>query len=101
MKRVLLFIALAAFAAVSAPSLLGQTARAAPESAPTPRTADGHPDLSGVWWPGNDLRVAPLNPAPLAAGRGGPGAPGAPGRGGPPPRRERFEDNYTDAAKTR
>jgi len=67
---------------------------------PTPRMSDGHPDLSGVWWPGNDLRVAPLNPAP-AVGRGGPGAPGAPGRGGPPPRRERFEDNYTDAAKAR
>jgi len=65
---------------------------------PAPRTADGHPDLSGVWWPGNDLRVPPLNPAP-AAGRGG--QPGGPGRGGPPPRRERFEDNYTDTAKTR
>jgi hypothetical protein len=66
---------------------------------PAPRTADGHPDLTGVWWPGNDLRVAPLNPAPPARGRAG--GPGAPGRGGPPPRRERFEDNYTDAAKTK
>ena len=65
---------------------------------PTPRTADGHPDLTGVWWPGNDLRVAPLNPTPPPAGRG---AAPAPGRGGPPPRRERFEDNYTDSAKTR
>jgi hypothetical protein len=64
---------------------------------PAPRTADGHPDLSGVWWPGSDLRVAPLNPAP-AAGRGGPGGPG---RGGPPPRRERFEDNYNDGAKAK
>jgi len=64
---------------------------------PTPRTADGHPDLSGVWWPGSDLRVAPLNPAP-GAGRGGPGGPG---RGGPPPRRERFEDNYNDGAKAK
>ena len=65
---------------------------------PAPRTADGHPDLTGVWWPGNDLRVQPLIPAPPAAGRGGPPAAG---RGGPPPRRERFEDNYNDAAKTR
>jgi hypothetical protein len=65
---------------------------------PAPRTADGHPDLTGVWWPGADLRVQPLTPAPPAAGRGGPGAPG---RGAPPPRRERFEDNYTDAAKAK
>jgi len=70
---------------------------------PVPRTADGHPDLTGVWWPGSDLRVPPLNPAPTAAGRGGPGAPPGPGpaRGGPPPRRERFATNYTDAAKAK
>ena len=68
--------------------------------APTPRTPDGHPDLTGVWWPGNDLRVPPLNPAPPAGRAGGPPAGGA-GRGAPPPRRERFEDNYNDAAKAK
>ena len=45
---------------------------AAPEGArapagPVPRMADGHPDLSGVWWGGGDvggrgLRLAPRNP---------------------------------------
>ena len=58
-----------------------------------PRMPDGHPDLSGVWWPGSDLRVPPLNPTP--------GAGPQRGRGGPPPRRERFEDNYTDTAKAK
>ena len=83
----------AAFVAMA--TLTGSPCAVAQE--PAPRAADGHPDLSGVWWPGADLRVPPLSPAP-AAGRGGPGAPG---RGAPPPRRERFEDNYTDAAKAR
>jgi len=41
--------------------------------------ADGHPDLSGVWWPGNDIggRPAGGRGAAPAGGRGG-----APGRGG-------------------
>lgn len=48
--------------------------------APAPRTPDGHPDLSGVWWPGRDLQVRPLGtPPPTAA------APGSP----PPAPRER------------
>ena len=82
----------AADLSLAASSAIAQT------PAPTPRTPDGHPDLTGVWWPGNDLRVAPLTPA---AGRaGGPPAGGA-GRGAPPPRRERFEDQYTDAAKAK
>ena len=85
--RTLLFAAALSLAASSA---IAQT--------PAPRTPDGHPDLTGVWWPGNDLRVPPLTPA---AGRaGGPPAGGA-GRGAPPPRRERFEDNYSDAAKAK
>jgi hypothetical protein len=85
MKKTLL---LAALAALTASVALAQD--------PTPRTADGHPDLSGVWWPGSDLRVPPLNPTPGAgAGRG------AAGRGGGLPRRAAFADNYNDAAKAR
>src|SRR5262249_25316339 len=38
-----------------------------------PRMPDGHPDLSGVWWPGSDI----------GGRRGGPGGgPGAAGGGG-------------------
>jgi hypothetical protein len=29
-------------------------------SGPVPRMPDGHPDLSGVWWLGRDIPVAPL-----------------------------------------
>jgi len=76
---------------LAAVAVLAASLAAAQE--PAPRMPDGHPDLSGVWWPGSDLRVQPLNPAPAAAGRGGGGA--------PPPRRERFEDRYNDAARAR
>jgi hypothetical protein len=44
---------------------------------PVPRMADGHPDLSGVWWGGSDIGAA--------RGRGGRGGARGAARGTPPP----------------
>lgn len=46
---------------------LAPLALAATPAGPVPRLADGHPDLSGVWWGGGDvgssaLRLGPRNP---------------------------------------
>jgi len=78
--RGLAMAALALLFLAGVPVSAGQTgAGDANETAgPAPRTADGHPDLSGVWWPGRDLQVRPLAATP-------PAAPGGP----PPPPRER------------
>src|SRR5262249_25218293 len=48
---------------------------------PVPRMADGHPELSGVWWRGSDIGGRPAGGAPAGARGGAP----AGGRGAPPP----------------
>ena len=49
-------------------------ATTAPAPKPSPRTTDGHPDLSGVWWRGGDVGGRGFNAGAPAAGRGGRGA---------------------------
>jgi hypothetical protein len=55
-----LVIAVTCLALVSSSPVAAQTASAASASTsaaskPIPRMADGHPDMTGVWWPGHDL----------------------------------------------
>ncbi len=49
----LVFLASLALGPASAQS--GNGVAKAASSGPAPRMPDGHPDLSGVWWPGHDL----------------------------------------------
>jgi hypothetical protein len=73
----------------SGPVAIGRAAAQTPAGAtaapagPTPRMADGHPDLSGVWWPGRDLQIRPLDSAPAAGAPAGGATAPAP-RAAPP-----------------
>jgi hypothetical protein len=62
----------------AAPVLLHAQASTPPEVR-VPRTPDGHPDLSGVWWPGADIGARNTAPG------GGRGAARGGGRGQAPP----------------
>ena len=68
----------------SGPVAIGRAAAQTPAAAtttpagPVPRMADGHPDLSGVWWPGRDLQIRPLDSAPAATAPAAPPRPAAP-----------------------
>src|SRR5882762_2708165 len=55
-----LLLAAASLALMSGTPVAAQSASASASSTaatarPIPRMADGHPDMSGVWWPGHDL----------------------------------------------
>jgi hypothetical protein len=71
MKRAALTAAFAGTAmwCVMSPARLAAQAKAA-SPGPVPRAADGHPDLSGVWWRGADVGGRGFN----AGGGGGRGA---------------------------
>jgi hypothetical protein len=78
----------------AAPARLAAQAGTAPAASASrvPRMADGHPDLSGVWWRGADVggrAATPAAGAPAAgapaAGSGAGGARGGGGRGPAPP----------------
>ena len=82
-RRLLAAVVTVGFAfalAWSAPAVVsvaaGQDATSQP-AGPVPRMADGHPDLSGVWWGGGDVGAARGRGA-RGGGRGG-------ARGGTPP----------------
>src|SRR5712691_10488778 len=72
MKRALITSATAALvflASIGAGRAAAQAAgapAAAAQAAPAPHMPDGRPDLSGVWWPGRDVPLAPLGSTPPA-----------------------------------
>jgi hypothetical protein len=66
------YVAAPARLAAQAGTVAATTPASTASAAPVPRMADGHPDLSGVWWRGADVggRAAPGTPA-AGGGRGG------------------------------
>jgi hypothetical protein len=61
MRKVLVVAFVAIACAAAHPSAqFGQSGPPPKPTGPAPRAADGHPDLSGVWWPGQDVPVQTL-----------------------------------------
>ncbi len=56
-----------AFGASAAAAQRGAPITNTTPAAPAPRAPDGHPDLSGVWWPGSDVPLRPLADTPRPA----------------------------------
>src|ERR1700728_465339 len=79
MKRLMLTAAIATTLVWYAAAPARLAAQSGASQAPVPRMANGHPDLSGVWWRGSDVGGRPAAPA---GGAGGGGGRGGAGRGG-------------------
>jgi hypothetical protein len=81
MKRLMVTAAIATTLVWNAAAPARLAAQSGVAQTRVPRMADGHPDLSGVWWRGADVGGRPAAPAGGAAAGGGRGGAGA-GRGG-------------------
>jgi hypothetical protein len=62
MRKMLLIMLVSVVVSTAHPVVAQFDQQATPPApaGPVPHTADGHPDLSGVWWPGRDVPVQTL-----------------------------------------
>jgi hypothetical protein len=98
MKRASFAMAMALLGSLAVSQSAAQSGAASeqpPKAGPAPRMADGRPDLSGVWWPGRDVRLQPLG-APSTP----PPAPGGPPRQRPPSFASLYQPWAAEKAKT-
>src|ERR1700733_12227318 len=76
MKYLMATAAIATARIWSAPPPTRLAAQTGTAATAIPRMADGHPDLSGVWWGGADVGGRRAAPAGGGGGRGGAGGRG-------------------------
>lgn len=85
-----------AFAWVAQPVVRVSARQADKPAAAAPRMADGHPDLTGVWWGGADVGAARGRGGARGGGRGPQGARGTP----PPTFMSLYKPDWAAKAKT-